>query len=333
MKFEVTREQQIKELVDRVPPILNVDIVIVRDDKYLIGRRNKEPFVGKWQHPGGRVRFDETLQETALRILQTETPGINARLKNLITATSGSRGDKRANGVTLYYLFEYISGEPKPNINLDEFEWVTKKQFLNKKRISPMRKSIVNEVDTAIRFMNSTEDEILVEVDKNDNEIGTIIKREAHATNKRFHRAAHIMIFDSKGDLILQQRSFRKSSSPGKWDMPGGHQASGQTIEQCANAELSEELGIQAELHFRKKLLTIKEKQSEFRYLYWGINDGPYGFDRNEVEAIRSLDPKKLLEGKYDSEFVILDHVKEYVEELKDIWEPIKNAAKTRNQK
>jgi len=33
MQFEVTKEMQLKELQDRVPPILNVDIVVFKENK------------------------------------------------------------------------------------------------------------------------------------------------------------------------------------------------------------------------------------------------------------------------------------------------------------
>jgi isopentenyl-diphosphate delta-isomerase len=83
-----------------------------------------------------------------------------------------------------------------------------------------MNVQLLPEIKATIRTMNSTQDEILVEVDKDNNEIGTIEKRTAHNTNKRYHRAAHIMIFNSQGQVVLQQRSLNKTSQPGKRDMP-----------------------------------------------------------------------------------------------------------------
>lgn len=322
MKSKITKEQQIKELIERVPPVLNVNIIIAEKDKYIIGRRAKAPYKGYWLFPGSRMHYDEAPQETASRVLKVELPGINASLKKLITATGGSQEDPRANGVNLYYLFEFKKGKPLANDHLDEFKWVSKEELLKEKHVFWITKTIVNEIDVTIRTMNTTQDEVLVEVDKKDKEIGTIIKREAHSNPKRFHRAAHIMVFDSNGGVVLQKRSWNKAICPGAWDMAGGHQVAGQTIEQTAMAELTEEIGINPKLTMAGKALTFFKQEAEYAYLFWGISDGPYGFDKNEVEAIKVFDPVKIIEGKYGKEFEILPHVIKYTKELKEVWEP-----------
>ena len=334
-KFKITKEQQIQELVSRVPPILNVDIVVVNTEtgKYLIGKRNKakllrdEPKLkdkGEWLFPGSRMKYTENPQETALRVLANEAPGVRAQFKKIIAVTSDKGSDSRSYGVTLYYLFEYISGIPKPNFQISKFAWVNKEEFLKMPRAYLVNKSIVNEIDMAILTRNTSQDELIVEVDKNDKEIGVIVKREAHSNPKRYHRAAHIMIFTSKGDLILHKRSMTKASSPGKWDMIGGHQSAGLTIEQTAKQELAEELGSEAKLAYFNKGLKQTSTQSEYYYLYYGIDNGPYGFDRNEVTEVKIFDCEKLLKHAYDDKYEILKHVYKYVKELKPIWSKLK---------
>lgn len=64
-------------------------------------------------------------------------------------------------------------------------------------------------------------------------------------------------------------------------------------------------------------------KQSEYYYLYYGICDGPFGFDKNEVEAINQFDCQKLVDGLYDQSYKILDHVKAYTQELRFVREPL----------
>lgn len=334
-KFKITKEDQIKELISRIPPILNVDIVIIKENGlYLVGKRSREKSLkdepelkgeGKWLFPGSRMKYTESPQDTALRVLKNETPGIKAQFKKIITVTSDQGSDSRAYGVTLYYLFEYISGVPKPNFQLEKFAWVTRDEFLKMPRVYLIGKSIVSEIDLAIRTRNSSEDELLVEVDKDNKEIGVMTKREAHSNPKKYHRDAHIIIFTSKGDIVLQKRSFTKATGAGKWDMIGGHQSAGLTIEQTARQELAEELGSSAELHFFEIGLWKLKEQSEYYYLYWGIDDGPYGFDRNEVAEVRVFDCEKLLAYEYDKEYEILKHVYNYVKLLKPIWNKLKN--------
>jgi ADP-ribose pyrophosphatase YjhB (NUDIX family) len=334
VKYTVTKEQQLRELTSRIPPILNINVVVWRDGRYLIGRRNEQKTKDDgtwtadkklhWLFPGGRMQFEETLAEAADRILREELPGVEAQMKKLIATQSDKGYDSRAYGVSLYYLYEYTSGEPVSNYQLDEFKWVTREELLSLDRFYSLNKEIVNEIDVAVRTRNTTQDEVLVEVDKDDHDIGTIVKRVAHADPSRYHRAAHMVMFTTKGELILHQRSWVKATGPGKWDMFGGHQADGMTIEQTAKQELVEELGSSAELHFVQKGILQTKTQSEWYYLYYGMDDGPYGFDRNEVAQIGFFDPQKLLDGGYDAEYDILSHVYAYTEQLKDVWEKLR---------
>jgi ADP-ribose pyrophosphatase YjhB (NUDIX family) len=338
---KITEEEQLKELNSRVPPILNVDIVIFdkgrpepefNEGKYLIGHRNVEKYKyenvfkqrsPKWLFPGGRVRYDESPQEAAERILKREVPGIKVRLRKLITAVSDKGYDCRAYGVTIYMLYEHESGTPKINDSFDDFRWLEAKDIKNSTEVYDLDISVMNEIEATVRTMYVSQDEELTEVDKNDKIIGAIIKREAHTNPKRFHRAAHIMIFNSKGQVVLQQRSLSKSSGAGMWDMHGGHQVSGQTIEQTAIHELAEELGVQTKLQFVRKGLYQSDRQSEFYYLYYGIDDGPFGFDRSEVQQIKTFDCQKMLDKKYDKDYDILPHVYGYVEELRPVWQKL----------
>jgi 8-oxo-dGTP pyrophosphatase MutT (NUDIX family) len=75
---KVTEQMQLKELENRVPPILNVNIVLYKKklsdndeqyskDTYLVG--NTHRFKNNpWLFPGGRVKYDESPQEAAERI-------------------------------------------------------------------------------------------------------------------------------------------------------------------------------------------------------------------------------------------------------------------------
>ncbi|MFH1505938.1 MAG: NUDIX domain-containing protein [archaeon] len=326
-KFKITKDMQLKELVSRIPPILNVDIVVLKGGKYLIGHRNPKRKLKDnplhWLFPGGRVRWTETPQEAAERILETELPGVKARLNKLITATADKGHDRRAHGVTLYFLYEYRSGKPMPNDQLDKFKWVNHEELLKLKRAYTMDKKILAELDIAIRTRNTSEDEILVETNSRNIPIGTVLKRDAHNTINHYHRAAHIMIFNSKGEVVLQQRAFTVAQLPGYWDMHGGHQAAGQTIEQTAIAELSEELGISTQLRLRKVGLYKGKKQREFWYLFYGIDDGPYGFDRNEVAQLKAFDPIKILKGDYKG-YKFSNFVPLHLKALKDVWMPLR---------
>ena len=56
-------------------------------------------------------------------------------------------------------------------------------------------------------------EERVVLVDKRNNELGTVGKLKAHL-EKKLHRAISILIFNVKGEMLLQQRSSVKYHCP-----------------------------------------------------------------------------------------------------------------------
>jgi isopentenyl-diphosphate delta-isomerase type 1 len=86
--------------------------------------------------------------------------------------------------------------------------------------------------------------ELLDVVDADDRVIGVKTRGEIHARGL-MHRAVHILVFNSKGELFLQKRSMTKDENPGQWDSSAaGHVDSGETYIACAIREIEEELGI-----------------------------------------------------------------------------------------
>ena len=59
---------------------------------------------------------------------------------------------------------------------------------------------------------------------------------------------ARILIVNEAGDILLVRRSGSDPLAPGKWDIPGGGQEDGETIEQAARREALEEVGIDINL-------------------------------------------------------------------------------------
>ena len=89
-------------------------------------------------------------------------------------------------------------------------------------------------------------DELLTEVDSEDRVIGPRARGEIHRLGLR-HRSVHILVFNPRGELFLQQRAASKDINPGLWDTSAaGHVDHGESYDACARRELREELGIEA---------------------------------------------------------------------------------------
>jgi 8-oxo-dGTP diphosphatase len=87
-------------------PAVTVDCVVFglddQDLKVLLIQRDNEPFAGRWALPGGFVKMDETLEESALRELSEETGLTKVFLEQLYTFGNPGR-DPRERVVTVAY--------------------------------------------------------------------------------------------------------------------------------------------------------------------------------------------------------------------------------------
>jgi len=101
--------------------------------------------------------------------------------------------------------------------------------------------------------------EQVILVDKDDNSIGSEEKMKAHAEGK-LHRAFSVFIYNSKGEMLLQQRAFDKYHSGGLWtNACCSHPRLGESIKQAAHRRLKEEMGFDASY---QKNFTLYTKQS-----------------------------------------------------------------------
>ena len=143
--------------------------------------------------------------------------------------------------------------------------------------------------------MADTREVILV--NEQDEEIGTMEKMEAHR-KALLHRAFSIFIFNSKGEMLLQQRALHKYHSAGLWtNACCSHPAPGEETITAANRRLIEEMGFSTPL---EKLFDFTYKshydngltEHEFDHVYTGTFAGVIKPDSEEVQdyCFKSLD-------------------------------------------
>ena len=86
-------------------------VLIERDDKLLLLKRNHEPWKGTWMVPAGYVEADEDPKVAAVREVREET-GLDVELGDLVQ-TYYFDDDPRGNGVAFVYKAKRISGDIK----------------------------------------------------------------------------------------------------------------------------------------------------------------------------------------------------------------------------
>jgi len=89
-------------------------------------------------------------------------------------------------------------------------------------------------------------DEYVVLVNEQDQVLGQLEKIEAHELGL-LHRAFSVLLFNDRGELLLQQRAAHKYHSPLLWtNTCCSHQRPNETTLMAAERRLKEEMGMSA---------------------------------------------------------------------------------------
>lgn len=146
--------------------------------------------------------------------------------------------------------------------------------------------------------------EYVILVNKNDMPLGTMEKMEAHEKGV-LHRAFSVFVFNTQGQLMLQQRALEKYHSPGLWtNTVCSHPRVGEEVLDAAHRRIQEEMGFDCEM---KPLFSFVYKsdvgqglrEHEFDHVLIGVtNQQP------------DINPDEVADWKYvDFDFVLKDMV------------------------
>lgn len=132
--------------------------------------------------------------------------------------------------------------------------------------------------------------------------IGLALRSEVHGNPHLMHRVVHVLVFNKKGEILLQKRSINKDVAPGKWDTSvGGHVNPGEDLLDSAIREMEEELGIKGkDLKYLYSYVHTNPFETEHVTTFWVTHGGSITFNRDEIEDVRfwSMDEIKECLGK-----------------------------------
>ncbi|MDH2205683.1 MULTISPECIES: isopentenyl-diphosphate Delta-isomerase [Empedobacter] len=170
-------------------------------------------------------------------------------------------------------------------------------------------------------------EEFVVLVDQDDQKLGLMEKQQAHIAGL-LHRAFSVFVFNSKGELMIQQRAASKYHSPTLWtNTCCSHPRDNETYEQAAHRRLGEEMGFDCELEYKfnfiyKAHLENDLIEHELDHVFIGTFDDEPKLNPDEVMAYRWVeldDLKKDMEKNpqnYTAWFkIIFEHYVSYIEE------------------
>lgn len=169
-------------------------------------------------------------------------------------------------------------------------------------------------------------EEFVVLVNQNDQKLGLMEKQQAHIAGL-LHRAFSVFVFNSKGELMIQQRAASKYHSPTLWtNTCCSHPRDNETYEQAAHRRLEEEMGFDCELEYKfnfiyKAHLENDLIEHELDHVFIGTFDDEPKLNPDEVMAYRWVeldDLKKDMEKNpqnYTAWFkIIFEHYVSYIE-------------------
>lgn len=131
-------------------------------------------------------------------------------------------------------------------------------------------------------------EEYVVLVNDKDHQIGLMEKMEAHIQGV-LHRAFSIFLFNTKGEMLLQQRALSKYHSPGLWtNTCCSHPRDGESLEQATQRRLFEEMGMRCEMREAFDFIYKADvgqglTEHEFDHVFVGTTDLKPEINKEEV--------------------------------------------------
>lgn len=124
--------------------------------------------------------------------------------------------------------------------------------------------------------MHDNAEELFPVVNENGNTIGQATRGHCHNGSMLLHPVVHLHVFNSKGELYLQQRPMWKDIQPGRWDTAvGGHIGYGEEVGHALRRETREELGItDFKPEFLGRYVFTSSRERELVYSHYTIYNG-----------------------------------------------------------
>lgn len=118
--------QSLKGLL-RQRPRVGVGVIVIKDGKFLLGKKKGVHGEGSWSFPGGHLEFGESLENCAIREVVEET-GIKIKNIRKFSYTNDIFFKENKHYITCFFLADYDSGdvkilEPNKCEKWDWFEW------------------------------------------------------------------------------------------------------------------------------------------------------------------------------------------------------------------
>lgn len=137
--------------------------------------------------------------------------------------------------------------------------------------------------------------EQITEVDKKDNVIG-LRPRDEFYTGEYIHRSSHLILFNSKNEILIQKRAPDKKWHPNLFTFAVSGTVANESHEDCIKKETKEELGITVTAKFLFKFPLFGKFDKSFHAIFIGKSDKKIKPDKKEMTEIKWVSVNSLKE-------------------------------------
>ncbi len=275
----------------------------------LLQKRKHKLFDNVWDNSGATHQLhlesgtDETDEMATARCLKSEWGIKKVKLKTLGEFNYFAKyGDYCENEHCKLLVGIYdgaITLDPEVGY---EYKWLDKNSFLKELRsnpndFTPWCQKASKLLEKNFFAFHANEQEVLDIVDFKNNVIGQTNRSQIHLKGY-FHKAVNLLVFNSKGELFLQQRSEDRWVMPLAWDISASeHVLAGESFEDAAKRGLKEELGVEAEI---EKVGDVKLSKRRYDLHSHELIENEFiqTFKATWDKEIK-LDPKEIKDGRF----------------------------------
>ncbi len=142
---------------------------------------------------------------------------------------------------------------------------------------------------------NAAVDEELFDVVNEHDVVMEVLPRSVVHARKLLHRACHVFVFNTSGQLLIHLRANTKDEYPSLWSVSAsGHLSSGEGYDVAASRELFEELGLDGALEMIGQFPASAQTSFEHLRIYRLVSDQQPVFDGEEIQEGRYLFPEEI---------------------------------------
>ena len=143
--------------------------------------------------------------------------------------------------------------------------------------------------------------------DKDRIKTGSLMERGSEFANGEYHLVVHICIFNSKNEMLIQQRQPFKEGWPNLWDLTvGGSAIAGDNSNSAAKRELFEELGYEMDFNNIRPHFTVNfdEGFDDYYLVDTDIDIKNLNLQYEEVQCVKWATKNEIFQMIDDGSFI-----------------------------